>query len=154
LAEKDLNEKMLEDYKIRVYDIAFLSDNVIEKFTSDFKVVARFFKDRRLKTNTLRKDEMLKIRHAKAVLDLFSVFTKDDRYRSLYTETMKEKEENGEEIDMCWMFQEILDEGMEKGIEKGMEKGLDSSGFERGSPIGDGKRNLCTCYRKSGAGVL
>ena len=114
----------VEDYKIRVYDIAFLSDNVIERFASDFKIVARFFKDRRLKKNTLRKDEMAKIYHAEALLDLFSVFTKDDRYRSLYTEAMREKEKKEEGIDMCWMFQEIFDEGIEQGVEKGIEKGL------------------------------
>ena len=113
-------ESYVEDYKIRVYDIAFLSDNVIEKFTSDFKIVARFFKDRRLGRNTLMKDEAVKICHAEAVLDLFSVFTKDDRYRDLYTEAMHEKEKKEEGIDMCWMFQEILDEGIEKGIEKGL----------------------------------
>ncbi len=130
----NLPEKLrqyVEDYKIRVYDIAFLSDNVIEQFTSDFKLVARFFKDRRLKRNTLRKDEMEKIRHAEAVLDLFSVFTKDDRYRNLYTETIREKEEKGEQIDMCWMLQEIIDEGMEKGMEKGIEKGIEK-GLEKG----------------------
>ncbi len=66
----------VEDYKIKVYDIAFLSDNVIEKFTSDFKFVARFFKDRRLKKNTLRKDEMAKIRHVEALKDAYSSFEK------------------------------------------------------------------------------
>ncbi len=130
----NLPEKLaqyVEDYKIRVYDVAFLSDNVIEQFTSDFRIVARFFKDRRLKRNTLRKEEMEKVRHAEAVLDLFSVFTKDDRYRKLYTETIKEKEEKGEEVDMCWMLQEILDEGMEKGMKQGMEKGM-QQGMEKG----------------------
>ena len=51
----------VEDYKIRVYDIAFLSDNIIEQFTSDFKIVARFFKDRRLGIDTLRKDRNEKV---------------------------------------------------------------------------------------------
>ena len=130
----NLPEKLaqyVEDYKIRVYDIAFLSDNIIEQFTSDFKIVARFFKDRRLKRNTLRKDEIEKIHHAEAVLDLFSVFTKDDRYRKLYTETVKEMEEKGERIDMCWMLQEIIDEGMEKGMKEGMEKGM-RQGMKKG----------------------
>ena len=121
----------VEDYKIKVYDIAFLSDNVIEKFTSDFKFVARFFKDRRLKKNTLRKDEMAKIRHVGAVLELFSVFTKDDRYRMIYTEEVREKEKKGEEIDMFWMLQEIIDEGLEKGRKEGLEKGMEK-GMEKG----------------------
>lgn len=36
--------KYVQDYKINVFDIAFLKDEVIEKFTSDFKAVARFSK--------------------------------------------------------------------------------------------------------------
>ena len=58
---------------------------------------------------------MAKIRHVGAVLELFSVFTKDERYREIYTEEVREMEMKGEEIDMCWMLQEIIDEGMEKG---------------------------------------
>lgn len=117
-------EAYVEDYKIRVYDIAFLSDNVIEKFTSDFKIVARFFKDRRLKRNTLMNDTEAKIHHVEAVLDLFSVFTKDDSYRKVYTEAVKEKEVNEEGIDMCWIAQSLIAEGRSEGIEKGIEKGL------------------------------
>lgn len=41
--------KYVQDYKINVFDVAFLEDDVIEKFTSDFKAVARFFKDKRLR---------------------------------------------------------------------------------------------------------
>ncbi len=114
----------IEDYKIRVYDIAFLSDNVIEKFTSDFKIIARFFKDRRLEIDSLKKRDLGKVHHAEAVLDFLSVFTKDNRYRKLYTEAIREQEKNKEEIDMCWMLQGWIDEGMEKGMEKGIEKSL------------------------------
>ncbi len=125
----DLPEKLtqyVEDYKIRVYDIAFLSDNVIEQFTSDFKIVARFFKDKRLGRDTVMKDSTTKIRHVEAVLDFLSVFTKDESYRKLYTETVKEKEKNGEEVDMCWIAQGLIDEGMEKGIEKGLRALVDT----------------------------
>ena len=106
----------VEDYKIRVYDIAFLSDNVIEQFTSDFKIVARFFKDRRLGRNTVMRDKSAKIRHVEAVLEFLSTFTKDDCYRNLYTETVREKERNGEDIDMCWIAQGLINEGIEKGL--------------------------------------
>ena len=37
-------EFFVQDYKVRVFDIAFLEDSVIERFTSDFKIVARFLK--------------------------------------------------------------------------------------------------------------
>ncbi len=122
-------EKMknyVQDYKIRVYDIAFLSDNIIEEFKSDFKIVARFFKDRRLGKNEVMKDANAKIRHVEAVLDLFSVFTKDESYRRAYSDAIKQMEENGEEVDMCYIAQGLINEGMEKGIEKGIEKGLEA----------------------------
>lgn len=38
----------IQDYKVLVFDIAFLEDEVIERFTSDFKFVAKFFKNKRL----------------------------------------------------------------------------------------------------------
>ena len=41
-------EKLVQNYYIHVFDIAYLEDEIIDKFTSDFKVVARFFKDKRL----------------------------------------------------------------------------------------------------------
>lgn len=85
-------KKYVEDYKIRVYDIAFLSDNIIEQFTSDFKFVALFFKDRRLGVDTLRTNQAARVRHIEAVLDFLSVFTKDERYRNSYTERVKESE--------------------------------------------------------------
>ena len=37
-----------QDYKVKVVDVAFLDDEVIERFTSDFKLVAKFFKNRQL----------------------------------------------------------------------------------------------------------
>lgn len=107
----------VQDYKIRVYDIAFLSDNIIEEFKSDFKIVARFFKDRRFGKNGVLKDANAKIRHVEAVLDLFSVFTKDESYRRAYSDTIKQMEENGEEVDMCYIAQGLISEGIEKGLE-------------------------------------
>ena len=38
----------VQDYKVEVFDIAFLEDDVIELFTSDFKLIAKFFKYKRL----------------------------------------------------------------------------------------------------------
>lgn len=47
----------VQNYEIRVFDIAFLDDDVIESFTSDFKVVARFFKEKRLGSNQIMRDD-------------------------------------------------------------------------------------------------
>ncbi len=110
----------IEDYKIRVYDIAFLSDNVIEKFTSDFKVIAKFFKQRRMGCHHKLLEEKTPIRHVEAILDFLTVFTKDNQYRIQYHEHIKAMKEKGEEVCMC----EVVDYFIEKGISRGMSQGL------------------------------
>ncbi len=132
-AAKSLHEMMklpdelkpyVENYKIRVYDIAFLSDNVIEKFTSDFKVIARFFKEKRLgRIDSLKKSDM-KICHVGAVLDFFSVFTKDNRYREAFTEKFRQSEQKGAMINMCEILQSLIDEGIAEGLSQGLLQGL------------------------------
>ena len=44
----DKMRPFVQDYRIKVFDIAYLEDEVIESFTSDFKIVAKFFKAKRL----------------------------------------------------------------------------------------------------------
>ena len=106
----------IENYKIRVYDIAFLSDNVIEKFSSDFKIIANFFKEKRLGKNTLFEDAEVKLSHAGAVLDFLSIFTKDNRYREAYTKNVQELEAKGETINMCQIAQGLIDKGLSQGL--------------------------------------
>ena len=45
-----MNEKMkqyVQDYQIKVFDIAYLPDKIIESFKSDFKEIAYFLKRKR-----------------------------------------------------------------------------------------------------------
>ena len=44
----------VQDYEIKVFDIAFLDDNIIERFTSDFKIIAKFFSSTVCLAKTLR----------------------------------------------------------------------------------------------------
>ena len=48
----------VQDYKIYVFDIAFLDDDVINTFTSDFKAVARFFRQKRLNSKEMLEEEL------------------------------------------------------------------------------------------------
>jgi len=74
-------EPYFQDYKIKVVDVAFLEDSVIEKFTSDFKLVARFFKDRRLGVEEW--DDKTRIKHVEAFVDFISAFIDDSRYQNV-----------------------------------------------------------------------
>lgn len=99
--------KYVQDYKINVFDVAFLEDDVIEKFTSDFKAVARFFKDKRLR---LEVNDTIEIKHPAEIADLFSVFTGDEGYRDAVPNVIKKKEK-GEVITVCTYTKTIRDSG-------------------------------------------
>lgn len=99
--------KYVQDYKINVFDVAFLEDDVIEKFTSDFKVVDRFFKDKRLR---LEANDTIEIKHPAEIADLFSVFTGDEGYRNAVPNVIKKKEK-GEVITVCTYTETIRDSG-------------------------------------------
>lgn len=109
----------VQDYRINVFDVAFLPDEIINQFTSDFKAVARFFKDKRLK---LSADDTIEIKHPAEIADLFSVFTGDDGYRDAVPNIIK-KREKGEVITVCNYTEEIRNEGRNKGIAEGVAAG-------------------------------
>ena len=109
-------ETFVQDYKVKVFDIAFLEDHVIERFTSDFKIVARFFKNKRLGLINLFGND--KICHVQVFLDLLAVFTSDNRYKDIKQELTKIEKE-GRTVTMCNVAQALEDIGIKKGIEKG-----------------------------------
>lgn len=94
----------VNDYKIHVFEVAWLSDEQIANMRSDFKVVAQFFRDKRLGTDEIAKDTT-KIKHVDEVLKLLSAFTGDSRYEEVI------QCEDYEEVDsMC----EIMDRAVNK----------------------------------------
>lgn len=111
--------KYVQDYKINVFDVAFLEDDVIEKFTSDFKAVARFFKDKRLR---LEANDTIEIKHPAEIADLFSVFTGDEGYRDAVPNVIKKKEK-GEVITVCTYTEAIRKEGKLEILFKLVSKG-------------------------------
>lgn len=89
-----------QDYKVKVVDVAFLDDSVIEKFKSDFKLVAKFFKSRRLGIEPL--DDNTEIKHVTELVDFISVFANDLEYKNIqgFLSRLKEK---GEQVSMCYV---------------------------------------------------
>lgn len=110
----------IQDYEIKVFDIAFLDDETIESFTSDFKAIARFFKKKRLGELDAVSDHETALKHVEAVLDLLQVFTHDNRYKEAYENGLREKVEKGDEVYMCTVIDMYEQRGLEKGIEEGL----------------------------------
>lgn len=104
----------VQDYKINVFDIAFLDDATIESFISDFKLVAKFFKNKRLGVNINTTTDTTAISHPEELMELFTVFTGDTTYTEAIPEIL-ERKKRGEVISMCTVAQELLEKGRTEG---------------------------------------
>ena len=100
----------VSDYKINVFEIAWLDDETIEKFQSDFKIVAKYFQAKRLHAEYEgSKDE---IKHVDETLKMLSVLTGDDSFERVYNESNFEK--GG--VTMCDVVERIENRGKEEII--------------------------------------
>ena len=111
----DIPEKLLpyvNDYKIHVFNIAFLPEETRNKFKSDFKVVADFFTEKRLGKYEAENHPEI-IQHEEAVLNMFRVFTNDENYDKIESELIKRKKK-GESITMCTFVEEMMNKGKEE----------------------------------------
>ena len=105
-------EPYVNDYKINVYEIAYLTEEQVSMFTSDFKIVADYFVQMRKNKNYKPSQET--IRHVDEVLKLMSVLTEDNRFLKV------QQESRGEVKNMC----EVLDRVENRGIAKGLAQGI------------------------------
>ena len=72
----------VNDYKINVFNIAFLSSKTIAMFKSDFKIIAEYFRAKRL--NQKYKGSKEKLIHANETVKMFSALTGDDSFEKVY----------------------------------------------------------------------
>lgn len=107
------------DYKINVFEIAWLDDETINSFKSDFKYVAQFFKAKRLEKIYEPTDAELK--HMDEYFKLLSAVSGDKNFELLYNE-LKNETDGG--VTMCDMFQKYKDAGKEELIIKMIESNI------------------------------
>ena len=99
----------VSNYKINVFEIAYLTDEQVARFRSDFWIVADYFTQMRKNNNYVPSERQLT--HVREVLDLMRVLTGDDRF----TEYVDEFEKRKEGVTMC----EVLDKVENRGISIG-----------------------------------
>ena len=105
----------VNDYRMNLYEIAYLSDEQVQMFTSDFRIVADYFVQMRKNRDYAAPET--EIRHVHELLQLMSVMTQDNRFEDAYCREME-----GRATTMC----EVLDRIENRGIQKGIQKGEDS----------------------------
>ena len=72
----------INDYKMQVFEVAWLTEEQISRFRSDFKIVANFFVQKR-KNKDYIPDDPTEIKHIDEVLKLLQVMTGDEHYKEV-----------------------------------------------------------------------
>lgn len=105
----------VNDYKINLFEVAYLTDEQLNMLHSDFRIVADYFVQMRKNHNYIPKPE--KIKHVHAVLEMMSALTKDRRFEDVCDEVAK-----GEDTTMCEVLDRIVEQGEARGEANGEKK--------------------------------
>ena len=107
----------INDYRINVFEIAHLTDEQINHFHSDFRVVADYFAHKRQNPD-YRPSNPEAFKHVDELLKLLSAITHDERF----VETLQAK--GGKPKNMCEVLDRVEAKGKEEGMKEGKEVGL------------------------------
>ena len=142
----------VNNFKINLFEIAYLDREKIDMFKSDFRILADYLFQMRVNKNYVAGDTV--IEHVDELLMLMSAMTNDYRFEETINE-MKGKEH----VTMCEALDRVEARGMEKGIAKGREEGI-KEGIKKGikegtvqvliSLVKDGILSISDAARRAG----
>lgn len=92
----DIPEQLLpfvNDYKMNFYSVKDMTNEQIEKFQSDFRVIAEFF--HALNNGEEYHPTEQKLEYPEEVIDMISVFSGDERFRNEYNSMTEETKQGG-----------------------------------------------------------
>ena len=115
-------EKYINDYKIQIFEVAWLTEEEIERFQSDFRIVANFFTQKR-KNKDYIPDDPTEIKYVDEVLKLLNVMTGDKRYEKIFQKKKGVR-------SMCDVAERLEKMGIVKGIEIGRLEGKEEGKVE------------------------
>lgn len=111
----------VKDYGLNLFEIAWLTDEQVQMFQSDFKIVADYFVQmRKNRDYQLSQETML---HVDEVLKLLAVLTQDDRFEDI----INQKQEKGEVKTMCEVLDRVEARGKAEGRAEGKAEGKESA---------------------------
>ena len=106
--QESVNEELFQNYKLNVFDIAYLTEEQIKMFQSDFGIIADYFVKRRKGYKTIENHKQIK--HVDEMLKFMRIFVEDERFLQLDI-----KKDGKGEVTMCT----ILDAAEERGVNRG-----------------------------------
>lgn len=127
----------VNDFKINLFEIAYLTKEQVDMFKSDFKIVAEYFVQ--MRTNKKYVPSKQEIEHVDELLKFMSVFTGDSRYETVQLEA------KGGTVTMCGFLEAAIQEGIAQGIKRGVEQEIFKSVYEQDYSLARGAQKLgCT----------
>jgi hypothetical protein len=109
-------EPYVSDYKINVFEIAYLPDERVKMFKSDFRLIADYFVQLRKTGKYIPMPS--EIRHKWETMNLLGVLNDDDRFEESYYLSGKK-----EGFNMCKVIDDYIRIGEERGVKRGEERG-------------------------------
>ena len=122
--DKRIN-KYVHDYEINVIELAWLTDEQIMKFKSEFRNFVELLRDTRLGREP--QYSPIKLEHIHELLQLTRVMSGSNDYEEFLNQNIKDDECKGDEITMndvvSMSFKRKFDEGKAEGLAEGEAKG-------------------------------
>ena len=106
----------VNDFKINLFEIAYLDREKIDMFKSDFWILADYLYQMRVNKDYVASDTV--IEHVDELLMLMSAMTKDYRFEWTINEV-----KGKEYVTMCEVLDRVEARGREEGIKEGIKEG-------------------------------
>ena len=107
----------VNDFKINLFEIAYLDREKIDMFKSDFWILADYLYQMRVNKDYVAGDTV--IEHVDELLMLMSAMTKDYRFEDTINEV-----KGKEHVTMCEVLDRVEARGREEGIKEGIKEGI------------------------------
>ena len=108
-------EEFVNDYKINLFEIAYLTREQIDMFQSDFRIVADYFVQMRESGDYI--PDSHEIKHVQETMQLLSVMTQDNRFEEAYNDSVE-----GGIRNMCDVLDRVENKGRIEGRAEGEMK--------------------------------
>ena len=108
----DIEEKIkpyVNDFKMNLFEIAYLERETIDKFRSDFWILADYLYQMRVNNDYVACETVIK--HVDELLMLMSAMTKDDRFEETINELSRK-----ESVTMCEVLDKVEARGRKEGV--------------------------------------
>ena len=110
----------INDYRIHVFEIAWLPDETVKSFKSDFRFVADYYSQ--MRKSKKWKPMPGKVKHVKELFELFGSLTSDTRFVEMFHQ--KKGEENDmSSIALDYLAAEYIAQGEARGRAEGEARG-------------------------------